>query len=269
MDVPGFALVTGAGSGIGRSCAITFASEGAAGVAVLDISMTALDTVKAEIEFEHKDCRVLAYQLDVTNEDQVGKAVDEIARVFGRIDYLVNCAGTTVKHVGGTARAETKDWARVLDLNLNGTFYMSRAVLRVMLSQEHIISSRNKDAIRRGSIVNLSSILGVVGAPMSAAYVASKHAVIGFTKAASEDYAKDGIRVNAVCPGYTDTPLSRGNGGEPLLGKIVQEKVAREVPIGRIGQPHEIADCVVWLSGGRSSMVTGAVIVADGGFTQK
>ena len=272
MDVPGFALITGAASGIGRACALTFARDGAAGVALLDISHDALLAVKTEIDERQKSkqggktCRVDIYALDVTNEDQVSGIVNEAAQKFGRLDYVVNAAGIAKKHEGGAAFAETEDWHRVINVNLTGTFFVLRAAARIMLKQEPILSSIDGRSLQRGSIVNFASILGAVGVPLSTAYTASKHGVIGLTKTASEDYAKDGLRINAICPGYTETPMTTKN---PLVLQAMEERVANAVPMGRMGRPQEIADGVVYLSGGRSSFVTGTALFVDGGYTQR
>ena len=203
MDITGFALVTGAASGIGRACAKTFAADGAAGVALLDLNEEALQAVKNEIEDDHakrgdRSCIVEIYPVDVTDDAAVENAVKKAAASFGRLDYAVNAAGIAFKHEGGAAFAQTKDWQRVLDVNLNGTFYVLRSVAQIMLKQDPILSSIDGRPLQRGSIVNIASILGQVGITMSTAYTASKHAVIGLTRTASEDYAEQGLRINAI-----------------------------------------------------------------------
>jgi NAD(P)-dependent dehydrogenase (short-subunit alcohol dehydrogenase family) len=267
MDVPGFAFVTGAGSGIGQACAETFARDGAAGVALVDINEEALLRVKAGIDQEQQKrgqtCRVEVFTLDVTNEKQVEEVVAAAAQKFGRLDYVVNAAGTAMKHPGGAAFVETEDWRRVMSVNLDGSFFVLRAAARIMLKQERIISSIDGRPLSRGSIVNFSSIQGLVGITLSTAYGTSKTAIIGLTRTACDDYAKDGIRVNCICPGYTETPMTTKN---PLVWKAMQERVATAVPMERVGQPNEIADGVVWLAGGRSSFVNGIALSVDGGF---
>lgn len=271
MDVPGFALITGAASGIGRACAITFARDGAAGVALLDLNQDALKQVKAEVEKEAagrgtQSFRVELYTVNVTKEDQVIEAVNGAAQTFGRLDYIINAAGIAMKHSGGAIFAETSDWQRVIDVNLTGTFLVLKAAARIMLKQEPILSSIDGRPLQRGSIVNFASILGAVGVPMSTAYTASKHGVIGLTKTASEDYAKDGLRINAICPGYTETPMTTQS---ELVLQVMKEQVANAVPMNRMGTAQEIADGVVYLSGGRSSFVTGTALFVDGGYTQR
>ena len=308
MDVPGFALVTGAASGIGKACAMAFAREGAAGIALLDLSVSSLEAVRGEIEGSilkrkssvsvngnvkqhngingsgepqnrigndiaehpneesHKPCRIEIYGVDVTDEEQVIHAVNDAAAKFGRLDYVVNAAGIAIKHKGGAAFAETSDWKRVLDINLTGAFFVQKAAAQIMLKQDPILSSIDGRPLQRGSIVNFGSIQAVAGVSLSTAYTASKHAILGLTRSASEDYAKDGLRINAVCPGYTETPMTTKN---PDVLKAMEEKVATAVPMQRMGMPSEIADGVLYLAGGRSSFVTGSALMVDGGYTSR
>ena len=271
MDVPGFALITGAASGIGRACAKTFVRDGVGGLTLLDMDYDALLKVRTEIEAMQKKqstkpCQIDVYMVDVTKEDQVNEAISQILKNFGRLDYVVNAAGIAKKHEGGAAFAETNDWQHVLDVNLNGTFFVLRAAAKVMLKQERILSIIDGRPLQRGSIVNFGSILGAVGVPLSTAYTASKHAVIGLTKTASEDYAKDGLRINAICPGYTETPMTTQS---PLVLQAMEERVGTAVPMQRMGRPEEIADGVVFLAGGRSSFVTGTTLFVDGGYTER
>lgn len=271
MDVPGFALITGAASGIGRAVALTFARDGAAGVALLDINQDALSAVAAEVEAQRRPpgtnpCQVVTHIVNVCDETVVDKAVAAVVQNFGRIDYVVNAAGIAMKHPGGAAFAATADWHRILDINLTGTFFVLRAAARIMLEQSPILSSIDGRPLQRGSIVNFSSIQGLVGISLSTAYTVSKHGILGLTRTASEDYAKDGLRINAICPGYTETPMTTK---DPLVLQAMVERVAGAVPMGRMGLPQEIADGVVYLCGGRSSFVTGIAHSVDGGYTER
>ncbi|KAG5912739.1 hypothetical protein E4U42_001925 [Claviceps africana] len=154
-----------------------------------------------------------------------------------------------------------------MDVNLDGTFYVLGAAARVMLAQEPRVSGRDGDGggwgRQRGSIVNVASILGLRGKAAAPAYAASKHAVVGLTRSAAAAHARDGLRVNAVCPGYTDTPMLTADAAvhEALAGTVA------ETPMGRWARPEEIADGVLFLAGGRSSFVTGTTLTVDGGYT--
>lgn len=236
--------------------------------ALIDLNADALAVVKDELakEVVGRSFRIETYALDVTNEGQVNQAVADAAEKFGRLDYVVNAAGIAIKHEGGAAFAKTEDWKRVLDINLNGTFFVLRAAAKIMLGQEPIISSIDGRPLQRGSIVNFSSIQGVVGITLSTSYTTSKHAVMGLTRTASEDYAKDGLRINAICPGYTETPMTTRS---PQVLKAMEERVSSAVPMQRMGQPKEIADGVLYLAGGRSSFVTGSALMVDGGYTSR
>ncbi|KAJ5132048.1 hypothetical protein N7448_006206 [Penicillium atrosanguineum] len=272
MDISGIALITGAASGIGRACALGFVRDGASGIALLDLSQAALQKVKSEIQEKQRElghtkpCRVEIYPTNVADEKRVDEVVDEAARTFGRLDYVVNAAGIAMKHLGGAAFAETADWQRILDVNLNGTFYVLRAAARIMLKQEPIRSVIDGRPLQRGSIVNFSSIQGLVGITLSTAYTTTKHAVIGLTRTASEDYANKGLRINAICPGYTETSLTTKS---PEILKAMMERVSTAVPMERMARPEEIADGVLYLSGGRSSFVTGTALSVDGGYVSR
>jgi NAD(P)-dependent dehydrogenase (short-subunit alcohol dehydrogenase family) len=272
MDISGIALITGAASGIGRACALGFVRDGASGIALLDLSQAALEKIKSEVQAKQRElghtkpCRVEIYPTNVADENRVNEVVEEAARTFGRLDYVVNAAGIAMKHLGGAAFAETTDWRRILDVNLNGTFYVLRAAARIMLKQEPIRSVIDGRPLQRGSIVNFSSIQGLVGITLSTAYTTSKHAVLGLTRTASEDYANKGLRINAICPGYTETPLTTKS---PEILKAMMERVETAVPMERMGKPEEIADGVLYLSGGRSSFVTGTALSVDGGYCSR
>ena len=196
MDVPGFALITGAASGIGRACAQAFVNEGSAGVALLDVNFEALQAVRDELEAngskleyasnrahtrKHPQCQIALHQIDVTKEHQVLTTIDDVVANFGRLDYVINAAGIAVKHAGGVASASTSDWQRIIDVNLTGTFYVLRAAVKIILEQEPIRSSINSRTLQRGSIVKFSSIQGVIGIAPSAAYSATNNGIMGLT----------------------------------------------------------------------------------------
>jgi NAD(P)-dependent dehydrogenase (short-subunit alcohol dehydrogenase family) len=276
MDVPGFALVTGAASGIGKACARGFALEGSAGIALLDINAEALTAAKTDIEAaiakqqqngtrKGNNPQILTYVIDITNEEQVGRVVNEIAGAFGRLDYVVNAAGVTSQNSKGAAFAKTDDWNRIMSINVTGSFFILRAAAQIMLKQDPILSSIDSRPVQRGSIVNLGSIVGLVGGAMTTAYTTSKHAVVGLTRTAALDYAKKGLRINAVCPGFTQSAMTTGPGVQEQVESIIR----LSVPINRIGYAEEVADSILFLSGGRSSFILGTTLAVDGGYTAR
>lgn len=240
-------LVTGAGSGIGRSSALLFAAEGAAHVVVAD-----RDTVGAS-----KTVRLItdagfsaaAVEIDVCEESDVGDMVDSIVADHGRLDIAFNNAG-----ISDTMREfhtlDISRWDHMIAVNLTSVFMCMKHELRHMTAAGH------------GSIVNTSSGAGVVAAPGQPHYTAAKHGVVGLTKAAAQEYARQGIRANAVLPGSTDTPMIRGFiGDNPEIEKLI----ARSNIQGRLITPDEIAATVVWLASDSASMVNGQSLVVDGG----
>lgn len=240
------ALVTGAGGGIGRATAVLFAAEGAR-VVVVDLQADGLAGTVAEVEAAGGEA--VAVTADVTDEAQVEAAVGTAVERYGRLDCAHNNAGTS-----GTPCAFTdlsiEDWNRVVTLNLTGVFLGMKHELRAMA------------AAGRGAIVNTSSGAGVIGFPSLPHYVASKHGVLGLTKTAAQEYARSGIRVNAVCPGTTDTPMMQAFiGGDEGVEKMMK----RTVPTGELGRPEQIAEAVVWLCSDRASFVNGDTMLVDGG----
>ena len=240
------ALVTGAGGGIGAATARLFAAEGAR-VVVVDIDPAGAEGTAAAILADGGQAVGLA--VDVTDEAQVEAAVATAVERWGRLDCAHNNAGTS-----GTPAAFTDlslhDWDAVVRLNLTGVFLCMKHELRVMAPAG------------RGAIVNTSSGAGVIGFPSLPHYVASKHGVLGLTKTAAQEYARSGIRVNAICPGTTDTPMMQAFiGGDPGIEKVMK----RTVPTGELGRPEQIAEAVVWLCSDRASFVNGDTMLVDGG----
>lgn len=242
------ALVTGAGSGIGQAAALLMASEGARVVCV-DLA-GATDTARAVTEAGGV---AIAVRADVTQEAEVEAAVDAAIRTWGRLDCAFNNAGISPA-VAGAAGLRVADipnaaWHQLIAVNLTGVWNCMKAELRVM------------EKSGGGAIVNTASIAGLTGLPGAGAYVAAKHGVVGLTKAAALDYAKQGIRVNAVCPGFIDTPMIaevRSRRGDAIVARV---------PAGRFGLPGEIAELAVWLCSDRAAYMNGAAIGADGGYT--
>ena len=241
------ALVTGAGAGIGRASALALARAGAA-VCASDIDGAGAEETARLIEAAGGSA--IARRCDVTKPDQVRAMVEATVAAFGCLDAAVNNAGIAGSFDDRLREAESAMFERVLAVNLHGVWHCMKAELDVMLPR------------KSGAIVNIASVAGLIGAPKAGAYTASKHAVVGLTKSAALDYAKLGLRVNAVCPAYTDTAMvQHAIEGNPLMAQIM----ARAIPMGRLGQASEIGEAVVWLCSDASSFVTGQALALDGG----
>lgn len=241
------ALVTGGGSGIGRATALTFAREGAT-VVIADINAEgAAETVRL---VQDRSGQASSIKADVTKPSDVEKMVDNVIESHGRLDCAYNNAG-----IGGTQikthEYPEDDWDNVIDVNLKGVWLCMRYEIPHMLKQGS------------GTIVNTSSILGVVGCSNMAAYNASKHGVAGLTKTAAIEYARSGIRVNAVAPAVINTPMVQQ---DRSLGFASEVDDLSRTPLGRIGEPQEVAEAVVWLCSDAASFVTGHIVAVDGGY---
>jgi len=239
------ALVTGAASGIGRATALAFAAEGAR-VAILDRTAVALREPEAALKQAGGEVLVIA--CDVSVPEQVEAAVAQVVERFGRLDIAFNNAGVENKATP-LHEIELQEWDRILNINLRGTFVCMKHEIAQMLRQGG------------GVVVNTSSGAGIRGVAGGAAYAATKHALIGMTKSAALDYAKQNIRVNAVLPGNIETPMmDRFTGGD------LQKAIDLE-PVGRLGKPEEIAEAVLWMSSDLGGFVTGSAVVVDGGWS--
>ena len=245
------ALVTGGASGIGRATALAFAREGAR-VAVADILEEAAQSTVTEIEA--MGGQALAIACDVTDDDAVKAMIAATVDAFGSLDCAFNNAGIAPYQVNAgwqkIADVAPEAWRRLIDVNLTGVWLCLRHEVAQMRAQGS-----------GGVIINTASILGLVGSATSSAYVAAKHGVVGLTKTAAADHAEDNIRVNAVCPGYIETPMTeetmRRRGG----------RILARVPMARMGKAGEIAEAVVWLWSPKASFVTGVSWAVDGGYT--
>ncbi len=240
------ALITGAGSGIGRACALAFAREGTK-VALVGRRRDRLEKVAQEIG------GAAVFPADISNQKQVDRLVQDASARLGSLNILLNNAGLLVP---GTAESiSDDDWARTFQVNVRGLWLLSRAVL------PHMRQAGG------GSIINMSSVLGLVGARNRAAYSASKGAVTLLTKCMALDHAADKIRVNCICPAFVETELTSDfikNAPDPAAAR--RDRIALH-PIGRLGQPHDVAGMAVYLASDESSWVTGAAFPVDGGFT--
>ena len=241
------ALITGAGSGIGRASALAFAREGAK-VAVADIVVEGGEETVRMVKEAGGEAFFI--KVDVSNAADVEAMVNAVVDTYGRIDCAYNNAGIEGR-LASTDEYPEDVFDKVIDINLTGVWLCMKYELPHMLKQGG------------GAIVNTASGAGLIGVSGMSAYVASKHGVIGLTKTAALEYAKSGIRVNAVCPGLIQTPMvERITAEQPQLGEAL---VAAE-PVGRTGKPEEIAESVVWLSSDAASFVTGHAMSVDGGF---
>jgi NAD(P)-dependent dehydrogenase (short-subunit alcohol dehydrogenase family) len=242
------AVVTGGNAGIGRAIALAFADAGATVVIAARRAAAGADTVR-HIATHGGQAQFIA--TDVTHARSVETLMTAVSETYGRIDYLCNNAGFEGR-VALTHETTPADWDAVIAVNLTGVWLAMQHALKYMLEQRH------------GTIVNVSSSFGLVGFPGLSAYTASKHGVIGLTKAAAREYAPSNIRINAVCPGAILTPMrTRLNADTPDAAA----RVAARYPMGRIGVPDEVAKAVVWLCSDAASFITGHVMTVDGGFT--
>jgi 3-oxoacyl-[acyl-carrier protein] reductase len=236
------ALVTGAAQGIGRAIALLLARNGA-DVAVSDVNLEkAQETVR---EIESLGRRALAIKTNVALAGDVDRMVEAVMGRFGRIDILVNNAGITRDKL--ILRMTEEDWDAVLDVNLKGTFNCTRSVVKVMSKQ------------RFGKIVNIASVSGEMGNPGQANYSASKAGVIGLTKTVAREFAQRGINVNAIAPGYIETPMTEA------LPEKAKEELRRMIPMDRLGKAEDVAQAVLFLVSEASSYITGQVLNVNGG----
>jgi NAD(P)-dependent dehydrogenase (short-subunit alcohol dehydrogenase family) len=243
-------LVTGAGAGIGRAVALVCAREGAR-VVVSDVAVEGgEETIRA---VEDAGGEAVFVRADVSEAAEVEALVGGAIESYGRLDCAVNNAGIEGA-LTPTADYPDETWNRVLGVNLTGVFLCMKHEIPRMLETGG------------GSIVNVASILGLVGFANAPAYTAAKHGTVGLTKVAALEYAPLGIRVNALCPGFIETPMVMERGVEAGAHPEVYQQIAALHPIGRLGKPEEIAEAAVWLCSDASSFVTGQALAADGGY---
>lgn len=237
------ALVTGASRGIGRAIALRLAAEGAdVAVNFAGSSAKAEEVKEAIIKMGRK---AVAIQADVKDVSSVASMVEEVKKTFGRIDILVNNAGVT--RDGLLMRMKDEDWETVIDTNLRGVFQCTKAVSKIMMKQ------------RYGRIVNMASVVGLVGNAGQANYAASKAGVIGFSKSVARELASRGITVNMVAPGCIDTDMTA------VLSDKVREVMLADIPLARVGKPEDVANAVAFLVSDEAAYITGQVINVDGG----
>jgi 3-oxoacyl-[acyl-carrier protein] reductase len=236
------ALVTGGARGIGREIAIILAKEGS-DLVIADVNIEEAEKTSRDISSLGR--KSLALQLDITNYDLVEEAVNKILDKFGRVDILVNNAGITKDNL--LLRMSQAEWDAVLNVNLKGTFNCTRAVSRVMIKQ------------RYGKIVNIASIIGIIGNVGQANYSASKAGIIALTKTAARELASRNINVNAIAPGFIQTEMTA------KLSEDLKAKMLAQIPLGKLGSPEDVAKLCLFLASSDADYITGQVVVVDGG----
>jgi len=236
------AIVTGSGQGIGREIAMTLAEHGAS-VVISDINTTSANEVAAEIVA--RDGESIAITADVTVQEEVASLVDQTVSSFGQIDILVNNAGITRDTL--LLRMSSTDWDQVLAINLKGAFLCTQAVVRHMLKQ------------RWGRIINIASVVGLIGNAGQANYAAAKAGLIGLTKTTAREVAARGVTANAIAPGFIDTGMTR------KLSDNAKQEFLRQIPLGYAGLPKDVANAVAFLASEEAHYITGHVLNVDGG----
>ena len=242
-------FITGGASGIGKECAIQYGKAGA-NVVIADWNQEL--NLQTEAALKGQGISVKAYNLDVGDYSQVKSTIEAIVSDFGSLDVALNNAGIGGKAANRTAQHTLDDWDNVIRVNQSGVFYCMKEELKVMEAQGS------------GNIVNVASVAGMRALPKQLSYVASKHAVIGMTKTAAVEYARTDIRINAVCPVFTNTPLVEGMFE---MNESLKDKLVRTIPVGRYGEVSDISNAILWLTDSASSFVTGLCLPIDGGQT--
>src|SRR5438874_8307344 len=236
------AVVTGAGRGIGRAVALKFAGEGAD---VVCVSRTAENSEKVANEIRALGRRAWAHALDVSDAAAVAAAGEKILAETGRVDILVNNAGVT--RDGLLMRMSEADWDAVLDTNLKGAFLVTKALTRAFMKQ------------RSGRIINIASIVGLIGNAGQCNYASSKAALIGFTKSVAREFASRGITCNALAPGFIETDMTAS------MNEQMRAELLKRIPLNSLGQPEDIAEAALFLASPAARYITGQVLTVDGG----
>lgn len=242
-------IITGATTGIGKATALAFAKG------EYNVVITSRNQVRGEEtikEIKATGAEVSFMVLDVTNEQEFAKVIDDVVAKYGKLDAIVNNAGISGEQAGFLADSSTENFKSVLDTNVMGLFYGMKYAIRAMLKTGG------------GSIVNLASIAGANGIPYVAQYCASKHAVVGLTKASAVEYATQGIRINAIAPGAIKTDILKA---AIDAGSYSEESIAAIHPMKRLGTPEDIANGILYLASDASTFMTGTVLFVDGGYS--
>ncbi|EXJ84863.1 hypothetical protein A1O3_05538 [Capronia epimyces CBS 606.96] len=260
LDLSGVAFITGAGGSIGQAVAVGFARHGVTKIAGVDINSKGLEETAALLSRTYPEVEFLAVTADLTSETAVREAVQQVVGKFGAIHYAANNAGIG-RPFGLTGETNADDYDRVMQVNVKGVWLCEKYELEQMVKQAPRTVGSGAGVPERGAIVNTASILGLLAMPLLGVYNTSKHAVLGLTRTDAIDYARKGVRVNAICPGFVDTPLLLDSTKKALASTIDR------TPQGRLAQPEEVADAVCFLASGLASHITGVALPVDGGFT--
>ncbi len=236
-------IITGGSRGIGRACSLRFAKEGANVVFTYHSNKEKADSLKKEMD--GIGCKSLSLQVDVRDYDQCRSAVKGAVAEFGTLDILVNNAGIVKDRA--LMMMSPEDFREVIDTNLGGTFNMSRAVITGFLKQ------------KKGCIINISSVSGLIGVPRQTNYSAAKAGIIGFTKALAKEVAAYNVRVNVICPGYISTEMVES------IPENIKEEILKHIPAARLGEPEEVAQACVYLASEKARYIVGEVLKIDGG----
>ncbi|CZR66381.1 related to dehydrogenase [Phialocephala subalpina] len=271
MMLNGTGLITGAGSGIGQATAIAYARAGCQSLTLVDMNAAGLQKTKELIKSSDETIKMLELLVDVSDETAVEEMVKKTVDTFGGLDYAVNVAGVTCRDRSLASDYSISEFDRIHSINARGLLLCMQAELKVMRSQDLKVTSASSDIKRaqRGSIVNIASTCGITAIPNIMPYVVSKHAVVGITRSFAVDHGRDGIRINAVCPGIVETPMfvQRQEMEGKFNGENSKQSTVGEPPLGRNAYPEEIADICVFLSSSMASYIHGSMIMADGGKT--
>ncbi|KPI41034.1 3-oxoacyl-[acyl-carrier-protein] FabG [Cyphellophora attinorum] len=237
--------------GIGKATAQSFVRHGVRRLAIGDINLPALKETASDLKLQYPDLEVVPLELDTSSESLVDKSIADTVKHFGRIDYAVNNAGIAGK-AWRSADSDLEGWNKTVDVNLTGVWLCSRAQIRAMLKQNPLEASPR---FNRGVIINVASMYGIIGTPLevgAVVYTATKHGVVGMTKADAIAYAGENIRINAICPGYVATPLLKSAAAEAWQ---------------RLAEMDEIGDSITYMASPLSSFMYGSAMVVDGGYT--
>ncbi|OTB01302.1 hypothetical protein M426DRAFT_323573 [Hypoxylon sp. CI-4A] len=268
MDITGYGLITGGGGGIGRACCSALAKAGSRGLLVADLNLQAAQKAASEAQAVATNpvFKVLVVELDVAIEESVKHAISYMMESFERIDYCVHTAGIPGGTFDEIASADYDDFKHLMEVNVHGTFLVTKEVSAKMKVQEpkQLHPTSPERGMTRGTIVNIASLLSYMPLPGYVQYITSKHAVMGLSRTAALDNVGYGIRVNCVCPSYVDTPMVR-RATEVVPG--LEQTILSGIPMGRLATAEEVADMVLFLCSPMSSYITGCGYILDGGMS--